>query len=129
VGVLPIRVVVVAATTLWLAAPRASAAPVRGTIEVEATDATAHDRRLFHAVAHELERHEDLWTLSPPRGTKIFRLKTYARGGVRGLTEQRGSAKHLVACKLLRNRLWRLKLRSTERRAVVVTFRFRPTAP
>lgn len=127
--VLPILVVAFAAVTLGLATPDVRAAPRLGTIEVEASGATAHDCVLFEAIARELERHEDLWTSPAPRGTKTFRLKTYARGGVRALSEQRSSVDHVVACKLLRSRLWRLKLRSSAPRAVVVTFRFRPKSP
>ncbi len=126
VRVVLIVVVAFAAATLGLPTPDVRAAPTLGTIEVEATGATAHDRVLFEAIARELERHESLWISPAPRGTKTFRLKTYARGGVRALTEQRSSVDHIVACKLLRNRLWRLQLRSTAPRAVVVTFRFRP---
>jgi hypothetical protein len=128
VSVLSIAVTAFAAA-LVLATPRAGAAPGLGTIDVESTDATAHDRLLFEGVARELERHHDLWTSSPPRGTKTFRVKTHARGSVLGLTEQRSSVDHVAACKLLRHRLWRLKLRSTAPRTVVVTFRFRPRSP
>jgi hypothetical protein len=113
----------------FFAVTQAHADPPGGTIEVETTGATAHDRARFVAIARELEQHEDLWSAAPPRGTKTFRLKTYARGGVRGLTELDASVRNLVACKLLRNRLWRLKLRSTAPRTVVVTFRFRPKPP
>lgn len=126
-----VRVVSIALTAFAAAlvpvTPPASADPVLGTIEVEAKDATAHDRKLLAGVARELERNEHLWTSPPPRGTKTFRLKTYARGSVRGLTELGSSVDHVAACKLLRNRLWPLKLRSTAPRAVTVTFRFRPT--
>jgi hypothetical protein len=123
-----LSIAVVAAAALVLATPRAMAAPVLGSIEVQTTDATTHDRELFEGVARELERNGSLWS-SPPRGTKTFRVKTYARGSVRGLTEQGSSVDNVVACKLLRNRLWRLKLRSTTPRTVVVTFRFRPKSP
>lgn len=122
----PLVIAALTAATVFLAVPGARSAPAHGTIEVETSDATAHDRQLLDAVARELERHDSLWTSPAPRGTKTFRLKTYASGGVRGLTERRGTVDSVVACKLIRNRLWNLKLRSTAPRTLVITFRFRP---
>lgn len=127
-----LAVITLVVAALSLAALRADAAPVLGTIEVETTDATSHDRVLFEGIARELEAQESLWTSPPARGSRTFRLKTYARGGVRTVADHGNTCRTkeaLIACKLLGTRLWRLKLRSSAPRAVVVTFRFRPKAP
>lgn len=118
---------------LLLAPATAAGAPARGEVRIEASDATAHDRRLLEALARDLEGSDVLWD-GAPRGAKTFRLRTYARGGVRGLTELAsslapGSQARIVACKLLRHRLWRLPLRSAAPRTLVVTVRFRPRRP
>lgn len=131
-GIVRVPAFLVVAVVGVLSAARGDAAPPRGTIEVETTDATSHDRVLFEGIARELERQEGLWSSPPTRGSRTFRLKTYARGGVRSIADQGNSCQTkeaLIACKLLSTRLWRLKLRSTAPRAVVVTFRFRPKAP
>jgi hypothetical protein len=104
---------------------RADGEPARGSVKVESVDATDHDRTLFERVANDLAANKSLWR-NEARGTKTFRLITDPGGGVRGLTEMGSTLHHVVACKLLRNRLWRLPMKGAEKRKVTVTFRFEP---
>ena len=100
-------------------------------VEVTMENATADDETRLRAIAKNLEG-AVAWHGDKPTGTKTFRLRVHAQGGVRGLTELASTvtgdrADDIVICKLTRNRLWSAKLRgSGTKRTVTVTFTFVP---
>ena len=100
-------------------------------VEVTTEHATADDEARLLAIAKDLEGVVD-WRADKPTGTKKFRLRIPADGGVRGLTELASTVADdgrapAVVCKLTRHRLWSAKLRgSGTKRTVIVTFTFVP---